>query len=132
MIAAVSAIKDEADIIEANVRHLLENGVDQILVSDQMSTDGTREILLALSQEFRGSFGFISDPRKVFYQYEVMNKLVRSVHYADWVIPFDADEFVYAPRTGDIAAALSRVPAEVHKLYMTPWLHLDWHRRVSD
>ena len=49
-LVAVSIVKNEADIIEAFVRHT-HAWVDHHLVFDHDSTDGTREILQALRAE---------------------------------------------------------------------------------
>ena len=39
-------VRDEIDIIERNLAHHFSRGVDFIVVTDHMSTDGTREFLL--------------------------------------------------------------------------------------
>lgn len=43
-------VKNEADIVEQTIRHLLDQGVDHILAADNGSSDGTYEILLELSK----------------------------------------------------------------------------------
>ena len=45
--AAVTMVRDEADIIETTVRHMLTQ-VDVVIVADNRSVDGTREILDSL------------------------------------------------------------------------------------
>ena len=44
--------RDEADIIEDNIRFHASAGVDKFVVTDNASLDGTREILEKLSKEF--------------------------------------------------------------------------------
>lgn len=43
-VCAVMLVKDESDIIETTIRHLLWH-VDEVIVADNMSTDGTYDIL---------------------------------------------------------------------------------------
>jgi len=45
-------VRDEADIIEANIRTHASLGVDAFAIMDNGSTDGTREILSKLQKEF--------------------------------------------------------------------------------
>lgn len=94
---AVTMVRDEADIIGLTVDHLLSQGVDQILVADNRSVDGTRELLEARAA---------ADPRihvaidrePAYFQAEKMTRLVQAASRAGaaWVIPFDADEFWFA------------------------------------
>jgi len=85
--------KDESDIIEANIRVHAALGVDAFAVMDNGSTDGTREVLSRLQEEFELH---VIDREGVYDQSNWMTELA---HYArdemgaDWVISNDADEF---------------------------------------
>lgn len=105
MIVGISVVKDEADMIGRVVRHMLEQ-VDHVIVADNRSTDGTREILTDLGVEV------VDDPEPGHYQAEKMNGLAERARGqgAEWVVPFDADELWYSRigRLGDTLAALPR------------------------
>lgn len=93
----VSLVRDEIDVIESSVRHMLAQGVDQLLIVDHCSEDGTRELLTALAaRDPRVHVGF--DDLKAHKQMEKITYLSRIAWRsgAAWVIPFDADEFWYA------------------------------------
>lgn len=86
-------VKDEADIIEANIRTYANLGVDAFVVMDNNSTDGTREILAQLQEEFEM---IIVDESGTYAQAKWMRKLANIAKKrlkADWVINNDADEF---------------------------------------
>ncbi|MCY7290530.1 MAG: glycosyltransferase family 2 protein [Cryobacterium sp.] len=94
---AVTMVRDEVDIIEHTVRHLLTQGVDHVLVADNLSTDGTRHLLDDLaSRDPRVHIAVDDEP--AYYQSEKMTRLARAAWRAgaDWVIPFDADELWFA------------------------------------
>jgi hypothetical protein len=96
-LVAVSIVKNEADIIEAFVRHT-RTWVDQHLIFDHDSTDGTREILAALARE-DPAITLFSDTALGNLQQARSNYLTRlavTQYGADWVLPLDADEFVVA------------------------------------
>jgi hypothetical protein len=87
-------VKDEADIIESNIRVHSALGVDSFLVMDHMSSDGTREILESLKNQYDLHIVEQKDP---IYQ---QSKWVSGMAFqagkdlkADWVISNDADEF---------------------------------------
>ncbi len=97
-------VKNEADIVEQTIRHLLGQGVDHILAADNGSSDGTYEILLELSKIL--PVHVIQDRELAYYQSEKMTWLADRVMEAgaEWIIPFDADEFWYG-----VSAPLSEV-----------------------
>jgi len=43
------AVRDEADVIEANIGYHLDAGVDFVIATDPRSTDGTTESYAAMS-----------------------------------------------------------------------------------
>ena len=94
---AVTMVKDEADIIELAVAHLFAQGVDHVLVSDNLSTDATPHILARLAAA-DPRVHVARDPEPAYYQAEKMSRLAWAAWRAgaDWVIPFDADEFWFA------------------------------------
>lgn len=106
-LVAVSIVKNEADIIEAFVRHTLA-WVDHHLVFDHDSTDGTREILGALQGEGLPVTVF-GDNHPGHIQQARSNHLTRLAaekHGADWVLPLDADEILCGPGRAALEQAL--------------------------
>jgi len=87
----VSMVLDEADVIETTVRHLVWH-LDGLIIADNGSTDGTREILDRLSREL--PLTVLDDPEPGYYQSAKMTRLagLAAEKGADWVVPFDADE----------------------------------------
>lgn len=90
MRVAISMVRDEEDIIGYTLLHMLSQ-VDHVIVADNMSVDGTRDILEA----FPADRVSIVDDRDPAYTQDV--KMTALTHRAgamgaDWVIPFDADE----------------------------------------
>src|SRR5881394_2910564 len=92
-VIAVAMVKDEADIIQATVCHMLTQ-VDQVIVADNMSTDGTRNILDSLLVLNSLPVEVVDDNDPAYYQSSKMTHLARLAYLrgADWVVPFDADE----------------------------------------
>lgn len=86
-VAAVMLVKNEADIIEAVVRHTLQN-VDEVIVSDGGSTDGTYEILAAMPVTLQHDLEF------GHYQGRKTTALAMEALALghQWAIPVDADE----------------------------------------
>lgn len=88
-------VRDEVDIAAAMVEHHLAQGLDQLIVTDNASEDGTREVLEAYVGT--GLVELHHDPEHRKQQHAVvtaMARRARSVHRADWVLNLDADEFL--------------------------------------
>lgn len=88
MVIGVAMVKDEADIIGHTVSWMLRN-VDQVIVADNGSTDGTRTILESFPEVI-----VVDDNEVGYLQSEKMSALAEKARLAgaDWVVPFDADE----------------------------------------
>lgn len=106
-LVAVSIVKNEADIIEAFVRHT-HAWVDHHLVFDHDSTDGTRDILRALQAEGLALTLFRDDAPGHLQQARSnhLTRLAAEMHGADWILPLDADEILCGPGRTDLENAL--------------------------
>lgn len=85
-------VKDERDVIAGTLRHLAAERVDRILVADNGSTDGTRDILSDLSRDL--PLTVIDDADPAYFQSRKMSALAAHAgeHGATFIVPFDADE----------------------------------------
>lgn len=93
----VMLARGEADIIAVTIRYHLQLGMDGVLVLDNGSADGTDKILKQLAQaDDRIRW---SRHEGEFQQRELTTGLAQEAFRAgaDWIVPFDADEFWYAP-----------------------------------
>lgn len=100
-------IKDEVDIIADNIKVHSGLGVDNFIVMDNGSTDGTREVLSELQRNY--DLTIIDRPVLDYQQSNwktEMARLARSKYGAQWVITNDADEF-WIPKEGDLKTELS-------------------------
>ena len=93
-------VRNEAELIEANLRHHLAHGVDFFVVTDNGSDDGTREILQRWQDE--DLMEVIDEPHEDFWSrahgwVTRMARVATERHGADWVLHADADEFWVAP-----------------------------------
>jgi Glycosyl transferase family 2 len=97
MIAGICMVRDEADIIETTVRYHLDQGLGIIYIVDNGSTDGTLEIVERLSRYDPRMYW--TEDRGKFHQSEALTSMARDASRdgAEWIVPFDADEFWFAP-----------------------------------
>jgi hypothetical protein len=105
-------VRDEEDVIDANLRFHRALGVDFFVVMDNGSADGTPEILAryadaGLAHVLRDESG---DLRALGAEwYTRMGRMAATEFCADWVIHNDADEFWW-PLTGTLKDALAEIP----------------------
>lgn len=107
-LVAVSIVKNEADIIEAFVRHTLA-WVDHQLIFDHDSTDGTRQILGALKAEGLPISLFTDDALGNLQQFRsnYLTRLAAADYGASWVLPLDADEILSGKNRAGLEATLA-------------------------
>jgi glycosyltransferase involved in cell wall biosynthesis len=98
VLVAVTMVRDEEDVIVPLVEHMLAEGVDRLIVADNLSSDGTREFLDGLARKYWPRVSVIDDPVPGYYQAQKMSALAEQARRlgARWVLPFDADEWFYA------------------------------------
>lgn len=97
-IVGLSIVKNEADIIEAMVRHNL-GFLDHLHVVDNDSADATPRILAALQGEMGGRLNWSADPRSGHGQQAMINEMLPELATrtdAAQVVLLDADEFIRA------------------------------------
>lgn len=93
---AVGMVRDEGDVIEGTILHWLGE-VDRVLVADNRSIDGTRDILHSLAAT-HPNLTVIDDLDPAYYQAEKMTALAATAAswypatLPPWIVPFDADE----------------------------------------
>jgi hypothetical protein len=104
-------VRDEADIVDAQIAYHLSAGVDLVVATDNRSADGTTEILERYASE--GVLHLVRESGDDLRQSEWvthMAQLSAVEHGADWVLNTDADEFWW-PRGGSLRDVLASVPA---------------------
>jgi hypothetical protein len=110
LVAAVGMMRDEEDVARHVVEHLADEGVDLIIVADNLSKDGTRD---ALEDARRDGVPVtvVDDPEVGYHQADKMTALAAQAagQGADWIVPFDADELWYVRGTR-LAAELRNLP----------------------
>ncbi len=97
-IVAVMTMRNEADIIESWIRYYYRVA-DHILITDNLSMDGSDDLVLKLADEGL-PISLIRDNRPGHLQQERMEIMMNHAFYdleADWVLLLDADEFLIPP-----------------------------------
>ena len=105
-------VKDEADIIDAQIAFHLAAGVDFVIATDHESRDDTVAILERYAAQ--GVLHVLRESGDVFSQSRWVTRMARlaaTEFGADWVINSDADEFWW-PSGGSLKQVLSHVPPE--------------------
>jgi hypothetical protein len=120
---SVSVVRDEADIAEEFVAHMLRH-VDHMVIADHGSTDGTRGILHELAKDRPLT---VIDERRIGYrQWEMMTDLagIAGDLGADWVLPADADECWTVVGGGKVRARLAEVDDRYEAVSAPRWNHV--------
>lgn len=110
----IAMVKNEIDVIESVVRHMFTQDLDRVLIVDNGSTDGTLEKLRELAVSLPLTVGI--DNEVGYYQAAKMTELARRARRAgaEWVVPFDADEFWFA-RNMSVGSFLRRSRFAMHR-----------------
>jgi len=105
-------VRDEQDILRANIDFHLSQGVDFIIATDNLSIDSSKDILH--EYEKKGVLHYIYEQDDDFNQEKWVTRMARMAaeqFNADWVINTDADEF-WLPRSGNLNETFSTIPSE--------------------
>jgi hypothetical protein len=103
--------RDEADIVDEQISFHLNAGVDFVIATDNLSQDGTTEILESYAK--KGQLHLIREHGEYLQQAEWitrMGRMAATEFGADWVIHSDADEFWW-PRGDSLKEVLASIPS---------------------
>jgi Glycosyl transferase family 2 len=105
--------RNNQDIVATNIDYHLAMGIDHVVVTDNLSTDETRNIVLQYVD--RGVATLLDEPADDYNQSVWVTRMARlacSELAADWVINSDVDEFWW-PSNGNLKQALSSVSPDI-------------------
>jgi glycosyltransferase involved in cell wall biosynthesis len=129
-LVAVSRVQNEADIIEAFIRHHAAY-FQKLIVLDDGSSDGTYGALQSLQAE--GLPLVVLQSSTVGYeQSRYMTRLLRIAvdqFGADWIVPLDADEFV-EPEDGKTLEDVLSGQEEI--VFSIAWHNFEWRSDDAD
>jgi Glycosyl transferase family 2 len=109
-------VRDEEELLEANLEYHFAQGVDFAIVTDHGSTDATPEILDEYAS--RGLVRVLRTEGDQHHQSRRVTRMARlaAVEYgADWVINNDADEFWW-PAVGSLHDVFAAIPEHVGQI----------------
>lgn len=102
-------VRDEADVVDAQLSYHLNAGVDFVIAVDHGSVDGTTEIIESYVRQGCALRIPVSGAVDEVGWRTQMARQAATELQADWVIAADADEF-WIPRQGTIKEILAAVP----------------------
>ena len=106
-------VRNEIDVIRKNIEFHLNKGVDFIIATDNGSTDGTRDVLVAY--EKKGLLYLIDEKQQDHSQSKWVNRMSKVAFQdfgADFIFHCDADEFWF-PKSGDLKTEIKNSSADV-------------------
>lgn len=102
-------VRDEADVVDAQIAFHLNAGVDFVIATDHASSDGTSDILESyVGDGYLRRLSENGDARDTAWR-RTMARLAVTEYCADWVIDSEADEF-WLPRAESIKDLLVAIP----------------------
>ena len=103
-------LRDEVDVIDAQISYHLSSGVDFVIAIDHDSRDGTSDILESYARDGH----LVRIPKAGKMQESVwrteMARLAATEYGADWVLNTDADEFWMARDGGLLREVFAAIP----------------------
>lgn len=126
-VSGISMVRNEADLLPITLPYHLAQGLDELVVVDNGSTDDTPRVLARLGRDPRIRWTRNDGP---FFQGPMTVELVRDARRrgADWVLVFDADEFWHAPG-GDLRGVLEASRAGALQVAFTNFVQRRSQRR---
>ena len=109
-------VRDEQELLAANLDYHLRQGVDFVLVSDHGSTDATPDILADyVNRGLARVLPVEGEAKDQGTWVTRMARLAAAEHEADWVLNNDADEFWW-PLAGTLKDMLGLIPPRYGQL----------------
>lgn len=100
MLVMTLLVRNEEDILASNLDYHLAQGVDFVIATDNLSTDGTLDILHDYQQQ--KVLHLIHEAEDNYSQHQWVTRMARMActeYQADWVVNNDADEFWWSNQT---------------------------------
>lgn len=109
MLIATLLVRDEQQIVAANIEHHLSQGVDAFIVTDHLSQDYTPDIV----QSYPEVAHYIREEDPAYHQWEWVTRMahIAADMNPDWIVHLDADEFWHGFN------ALEKVPDNINVVY---------------
>ena len=109
-------VKNESDLVGFLLSHLISQGVDGIIVADNMSSDGTLGIIKRIADFAPIPIIIIPDNNPAHEQAKKMNNLARIAAQNfthGWILAGDADEMPYSYGPDNLSDTLRHCPYPV-------------------
>lgn len=120
-VVAVSSVLNEADIIQQTVTHFLSQGVDSCIISNGGGTGIIHQLPKVTAVPQIGSFNQGAEITRLSY--------MAADKGADWIIPFDADEYWIDPLGTTVREVLEGLPPDVLKVHCAVFKHATWDQK---